>query len=474
MKLIIFGIGQYYSNRKGKLFELCEEAEIVGYIDNKAKAGMTFEGKEVLKPEQMRNTVFDKILLMSKSYLQMKSQLIDLGFLEEEIWTWDQFVCEMSHGKYEFFCAERTGREREKRLLIISTDLGYNGGSIAAGYAAKELAGTYDVVLAAPRGDKDFIREMVADGIHILLCPAIPYLGREEQYLIEKFDVVVVNVFQMLPVACQVSALKPTIWWIHESKSVYQDILNHYASFLNCRSFNKINIRAVSNWPKKNFNFYFPNRIQSCLAYGIPDKYVDSITPKKNDKFVFAIIGGVVPIKAQDIFVKAVELLPKKMMEEKSIEYWIIGGISESGYGKEVRELAQENTSIRIKGRLTRQEIEAAYQEIDVVVCPSLEDSLPIVMTEGMMYSKVCIASDVTGTAEYMKDKVNGLICKSGNVEDLAEKMEWVINHPERLKEIGINARRTYLEHFTMEKFGERLKDAIQETIDNYEGEFGT
>ena len=221
MKLIIFGIGQYYSNRKGKLFELCEEAEIVGYIDNKAKAGMTFEGKEVLKPEQMRNTVFDKILLMSKSYLQMKSQLIELGFLEEE----------MSHGKYEFFCAERTGREREKRLLIISTDLGYNGGSIAAGYAAKELAGTYDVVLAAPRGDKDFIHEMVADGIHILLCPAIMHLGREEQYLIEKFDVVVVNVFQMLPVACQVSALKPTLWWIHESKSVYQDIESVFIIF---------------------------------------------------------------------------------------------------------------------------------------------------------------------------------------------------------------------------------------------------
>lgn len=468
MKLVIFGIGKYFLNRKEKLFQLCENAKIVCYIDNNQSEDMVFDGLKVLKPYQLKNVVYDKILLMSRSHLEMKSQLIALGYEEESIWTWEQFMCEMLHGNFEFFCGNSSNSKNNRKILIISTDLNYNGGSIAAVYAARALSNSYEVVLAAPGGDKKFVREMVTYGINILLCPAILYMGNEELYLIKQFDAIMVNVFQMLPVVCQVSKLRPTLWWIHEPSDLYKDILECFSYFLNQNSFDNVNIKAVSRVPKANFNTYFPNRIQKTLAYGIPDKYVKNTNSKAKGNLVFAIIGGVMPRKAQDVFIKAIDLMHREIQFGIDIEYWIIGEIGENEYCNLIRQMSKMNNQIKIKGNLIREEIEKAYQEIDVVVCSSYEDSLPIVMTEGMMYEKVCIASDAIGTADYIQNEVNGLIFKTGDAVDLAEKMRWVINHRDKLQEIGKNARKTYEENFTMEKFGQRLEEAINETIEMY------
>ena len=147
----------------------------------------------------------------------------------------------------------------------------------------------------------------------------------------------------------------------------------------------------------------------------------------------------------------------------------MIGGIGEDEYCNMIRKIAKESDQVKIKGKLTREEIDRAYQQIDVVVCPSREDPLPIVMTEGMMYGKVCIASDATGTADFIEDGDNGLLCTAGDVESLASKMQWVIDHPERLVDMRKNARKTYEKYFTMEKFAQRLDTVITETIEAYE-----
>ena len=114
---------------------------------------------------------------------------------------------------------------------------------------------------------------------------------------------------------------------------------------------------------------------------------------------------------------------------------------------------------------MTREQIKAAYEEIDVVVCPSREDPLPIVMTEGMMYGKVCIASDRTGTADLIREKENGLVCRAEDVDSLADAMEWALTHPEECAAIGRKARQTYESIFTMDAFRERLEDAMEEAL---------
>ena len=108
------------------------------------------------------------------------------------------------------------------------------------------------------------------------------------------------------------------------------------------------------------------------------------------------------------------------------------------------------------------------YSKIDIVVCPSREDPLPIVMTEAMMYRKPCIASDSTGTADYIKDGINGFVCKTEDSEDLCEKMRYFIHHQEKIEIMGKEARKVYEEYFTMDKFADRLCNQMQKTIDMF------
>ena len=115
-------------------------------------------------------------------------------------------------------------------------------------------------------------------------------------------------------------------------------------------------------------------------------------------------------------------------------------------------------------GLLTREEIYGIFPHIDVVVCASREDSLPIVMTEGMMFGKVCITTDATGTADFIRDGENGFVVPAGDDQALKEKMEWILYHRDRLADIGRNARKTYEQYFSMDVFGANLEKALLET----------
>ena len=465
MKFLVFGTGKYYQNRKKRMASC---VDIIAFIDNNPLLQGTYiENVPVISPNDIKKFSYDAILLMSVYANEMKRQLINLGIKNEKIWYWEQFVSEIECENFKYYCGSDEEIIGKKKILIISDSLNYNGGSFAAIYAFQILFERgYNVILAAPYGDSKFIQEMVHIGVNIVICPVLPYLYSEEKKWIRQFDVVLVNVFQMVACACEISKIKPVMWWIHVPKGVYADILYRFDNYAKQEFFSDINIYAVSEIPKRNFNYYFPDRIKKTLSYGIPDKNMDKDYIKKEKSFVFAVIGYVMLLKAQDIFVQAAKMLEENVSVD--VQFWLIGFIGTDEYSERVRDLISDDPQFKILGMLTRDEMEKIYEDIDVVVCPSLEDSLPIVMTEAMMYEKVCITSDATGTADYIEDGKNGFICKAGNPAGLSGKMQWIINNRDRLQKIRFQARKTYEEYFTLESFGDKLEKALLETIDQY------
>lgn len=462
MKIVIFGTGKYYQRRKEKI---SLDTEIIAFLDNDPQLqGKMINGIQIFAPQKIKQLSFDKIVLMSARAEEMKQQLIKLDVSEKDIWSWKQLNSEMWHGVFKFYVRNIKLEEKKKKILIISTDLDYNGGTLAVVYAAMALQKRdFRVLLAAPAGVPKFISEVINNGINVVLCPGFPYLREEELFLIKQFDVVLVNVFQMVLCANEISGLRPTIWWIHEPSGMYNDIIKEFPQYMNEEKFEKISIYAVSNVAQRNFNYYFPSCIQKTLFYGIPDLKKENILGEKRDGLVFAVIGAVCPIKAQEIFVRAARLLKDK--NRMKAQFWIIGFIGDDEYSNEVKELVLQDESFKLWGQLTRGEMQEIFRKIDVVVCPSLEDCLPIVVTEGMMYQKVCVVSDHTGSANLIVDGVNGYVVPAGDVLALKEKMELVIDNLDKYETIGKNARETYEKYFSMEVFGNNLEKAVKETI---------
>lgn len=466
MKIVVFGAGRRYQRRKEE-FLFSTDDELVAIIDNNQEIqGKYMDGVPVLAVENIWTIDFDKVILMSVKADEMKEQLVQLGVDIKKIWYWERYESKKKIETFCLHCRDMLDFAERKRILVISPSLGYHGGALTAVYAAKVLKQrNYHVVLMASGGNPTFIDEMEKQGLNILICSTLPYLYLEEWAFIEQFDAVIVNVFPMILCAIEISKQKPVIWWIHEASISYKETLVQFSEYAKTEQMDRINIYGVSRIAQDNFNYYFPNRITKTLAYGIPDELKSIGNKKREDRVIFAIIGVVMPLKAQDLFLEAV----KHMREElkSKAEFWIIGFLGQDSYSNKIKEMVSNEASAALLGEMTRSEIQNAFEKIDVLVCPSVEDSLPIVVTEALMYGKACIVSDSVGMADYITEGKNGFVFPKGNRKALSEKMDWIIENREQLWQIGQNARQTYEDHFTLECFGERLEKIVHNVLEN-------
>lgn len=93
MKIVIFGTGLYYKNRKQSLEE---KVEIIAFLDNDInKAGKILDGIEIMSPLKIKTLQYDKILLMSKAtnHAEMIQQLTDLGVGKDEVINYAELKC---------------------------------------------------------------------------------------------------------------------------------------------------------------------------------------------------------------------------------------------------------------------------------------------------------------------------------------------------------------------------------------------
>lgn len=458
MQVVIFGLGVYYNLRKNNIKQ---NAKIVAFIDNNSDLwGKTNEGVVIFSPSTIAQLQYDKIILMSRKSNEMKNQLLNLGVSQDKIIYYEEFLAEIKRGKLEIFYSNNISCSNKKKILIIFPLLGFHGVSMISIYTAKELQKQgYLVAFAVSDKDEKALKEVVKMGIQVIVYGGLYYIKSYELFWIKEFDFVIVNSYELINVAVKVNKVKPCIWWLHDPLFAYQGMYERYDNIKN-EDLKRLNIFAVSNIAQECFKIYYPDTEINLLKYGIEDKN-EMLSPMVNRrKMIFAIIGYVCEIKAQDIFVRAVNRLSKE--EKEDVEFWIIGNIGSNAFQQQILTASKLDSSIKILGELDRNEMEKVYSEIGVIVNSSREDACPTVVVEGMMYGKVCITSDKTGIASFIENGENGFVCKAEDVEDLCEKIRFVLSHKSQIEDIGKRARETYEMNFSMEKFGQRLKTIIK------------
>lgn len=350
-----------------------------------------------------------------------------------------------------------------RRVLIITTEQNYNGGSLVADYAADALvARGFGVLLCAPAFDPALRDELIARKLSLCEYPAQMYAKSSELEWAREFDFAIVNVFQSAPMAVAVSRIIPTIWWIHEpsdsATGIYSYIRKRFRGSTTLEALRPVNTYAVSNIARRAFEEFYPGYILGILPFGIPDER--SAYPRRFvDVVTIALIGGVEPHKAQLAFAEAYAAVKTPFTRAL-----LIGSYDESApYTKKVLSRASEIDSLELTGELTRKELGRVFADIDIVVCPSTEETVSIAVIEGLMNGKLCIMSDNVGVADVIEDGVNGFICRTGDVDSLAYKLDYAIKHFKELDDMRARARVTYEEHFSMERFSDRLEALVDE-----------
>jgi hypothetical protein len=252
MKVIVFGAGKENQKDIDNIRKLCN---VIYLMDlDLSKCNKWLNGIKVLPPSEIGDIEYDRIVIVDDTReIEIRNKLLELGVPKERIYEKNYFYMELRRGERYVYGHRDKPEMHGKKILIISTHLNYNGGTMAAIYALNVLKKRgYDVSIAADFGDKRLINELCEEGNEVIICPALfTSITDVEMEWIGAFDAVIVNTFQMMAIACQISRVKPVIWWIHEGSvpevdDVYPPSIDKYWNMDFESDFNNISIYAVS------------------------------------------------------------------------------------------------------------------------------------------------------------------------------------------------------------------------------------
>ena len=112
----------------------------------------------------------------------------------------------------------------------------------------------------------------------------------------------------------------------------------------------------------------------------------------------------------------------------------IVGGSEYTdGYVEELRLRANDNPNIIFTGKQSGKSLQALFEHAYLFVQPSLYEGLSIALLEALSYKQAVLASDIPENLEVMKDI--GFTFAAGDVQDLATKLDFLLVHPEIVKQ---------------------------------------
>jgi glycosyltransferase involved in cell wall biosynthesis len=196
----------------------------------------------------------------------------------------------------------------------------------------------------------------------------------------------------------------------------------------------------------------------SIIPNGV-DLSLFDITSKKNPrKIVFA--GAMYYHRGLDILLEAIPYIIKKIPDTKFV---LLGSGAEMDKLKKIVLENKLEDSVEFKGWLKREKIPENISDASIGIGPlRLTDvtsrALPIKVLEYMAVSLPIIAQKGTLPEDVLENEKNGYFIE--NVNDLVEKIIFLLNQPEKMEEMGIQSSKM-VQKFSWDKV---VKNIIEES----------
>ncbi|MBL8812544.1 MAG: glycosyltransferase [Planctomycetaceae bacterium] len=115
-----------------------------------------------------------------------------------------------------------------------------------------------------------------------------------------------------------------------------------------------------------------------------------------------------------------------------------------------VKQIAQDDCRVRLRGGFSRQELSSVYGSMDVLVVPSeWFDNCPFVISEAFLFGVPVIGADFGGISTMIQDGHNGWLFPMKDSSRLASIIERLTNSPHRIRAVAANVQppREFVDH---------------------------
>src|SRR5690606_20419732 len=163
------------------------------------------------------------------------------------------------------------------------------------------------------------------------------------------------------------------------------------------------------------------------------------------EDFVYVFVGRIVKDKGINELVQSFEMINKENPHTKLV---LVGPFEHEldPLLPETEKTIENNTNIVLAG--FQKDVRPYFAISDCLVFPSYREGFPNVVLQAGAMGLPSIVTDINGCNEIIKDKFNGLIIPVKNQEQLHEKMLFLLQNPEKRKEIANNSRQRIVENY--------------------------
>jgi len=181
---------------------------------------------------------------------------------------------------------------------------------------------------------------------------------------------------------------------------------------------------------------------------------------------VIGLVGRISRLKGQKLLLKSFRML---LAKHPNIHLVYIGSAPD---GQEhylenlMGKINEYGLSLKVTVIDFQENIWPFYDAIDIAVVPSTEpESFGLVATEAMLSTKPVVGSDIGGLTEIIIPGQTGYLFKNKDAEDLANKLELLLLHPNDRKTFGEKGQQRVSNAFSTEKYVNGIEKIYSETI---------
>jgi glycosyltransferase involved in cell wall biosynthesis len=210
-----------------------------------------------------------------------------------------------------------------------------------------------------------------------------------------------------------------------------------------------------------NINFFKPQAKDAALLR----RYEIAYTEK-----VLLFVGGLDSahyFKGVDTLLTAFRILQQQSTQRCHL--LVVGeGNLKPFYEQRARELGVA-AAVTFAGLVRNADLPSFFQTADVVVLPSVDSSeaFGVVLLEAMASGTAVVTSDLAGPRSIVHNGLNGSVFRPGDPEDLAEKIQKIIEDSSKIKEMGAWGRKFAEERYANNVLGKKLNDLYENLCRN-------
>ena len=170
------------------------------------------------------------------------------------------------------------------------------------------------------------------------------------------------------------------------------------------------------------------------------------------------MVGRLAPVKAQLVLLDVLERLRERKIAARLT---LVGdGPLRPALEKEIqaRGLGEQ---VELTGALNFEQAINHYHKADFFVLPSFAEGVPVVLMEAMAIRLPCVSTWVNGIPELIRDGHEGLLAAPADVDGLVDKIDYLINNPEKQVQIAQAAQKKVFETYNLSKNVQKLSDTF-------------